>query len=69
MNDLTQIITQLDDLEASLPAMLAEHPEEDEFWMAFAGEADVIQDNAGEHSAMVSKRIDDMLAKHGLVTL
>jgi len=69
MNDLANIIAQLDALEASLPDLRADHPEEDEFWMAFAGKDDVIQDNAGEHSAMVSKRTDDMLVKHGLASL
>lgn len=60
------LIAQLDELEATLPTLRAEYPDDGDFWMAFAGQADVIADNAGEFSGVVSKRIDDMLAKHGL---
>lgn len=56
---------RLSDLEAELPAMIAAYPEEGEFWMAFAGEADVIEDQAGEHAALVNERIARMLARHG----
>ena len=57
--------TLLDALEAGLPAMLAAYRTEGEFWMAFAGEADLIEDRAGEHCAMVQERIRGMLARHG----
>ncbi|MGN6111742.1 MAG: hypothetical protein ACTHOC_01815 [Luteimonas sp.] len=52
-------------LEAQLPALIEANPDPGEFWMAFAGEADVIEDRAGEHLGQVSERIAAMLAKHG----
>lgn len=60
-----QLTAMLDALEAQLPGMLAVYRTEGEFWMAFAGEADVIEDQAGKHGGMVQARIADMLAKHG----
>lgn len=56
---------QLVTLETQLPVMIAAYQTEDEFWMAFAGEADLIEDRAGEHAAMAAERIQAMLAKHG----
>lgn len=38
-----EIDAQLDRLEALLPGLVAEHPDEADFGPAFAGEADVIQ--------------------------
>lgn len=55
----------LDALEAQLPALIEANPDPGDFWMAFAGEADVIEDRAGEHLGQVSERIAAMLAKHG----
>ncbi len=60
--ELTQ---QLDALEAALPRLIDEHPEPGDFWMAFAGEADAIEDAAGEHAEAVGQRIAAMLAQHG----
>ena len=45
--------------------MIEDHAEEGDFWSAFAGEADNIEDRAGEHCTFVHQRIDDMLDKHG----
>lgn len=65
MTGRDQLTAMLDTLEAQLPGMLVAYRTEGEFWMAFAGEADLIEDQAGEHAAMVHERIADMLAKHG----
>jgi hypothetical protein len=60
-----QLTAMLDALEAQLPAMIAAYRTAGEFWMAFAGEADLIEDQAGECAAMVQGRIANMLAQHG----
>ena len=65
MATLDQLNALLDALETKLPDLLASSPTEGEFWMAFAGQADVIEDQAGEHVAMVSERVNKMLARHG----
>lgn len=65
MTSREQLTVMLDALEARLPAMLAAYRTEGEFWMAFAGEAELIEDQAGEHAAMVQERIRAMLAEHG----
>lgn len=58
----------LDALEASLPGLLAQYPDDGDFWSAFAGEADVIEDGADiEDERFVRGRIDAMLAKHELI--
>lgn len=64
-DELTRL---LDDLEADLPAMVAAHPEEGDFWSAFAGQADLIDDEAGPHKEEVQARIDAMLARAGVGT-
>lgn len=61
MTALPNLMAQLDELEAQLPQLLSDHPEEVEFWPVFAGMADVIEDAAGAHAAVVSERIDSML--------
>ena len=56
----------LDELERKLPSLIEDYPEPGEFWMAFAGEADVIEDQTPlEHCQLVQARIAEMLAKHG----
>lgn len=65
MTTLDQLTAQLDALEAKLPDLLAAYPADGDFWMAFAGEADAIEDQAGEHVGLVSQRINAMLARHG----
>lgn len=37
-----------------------------DFWAAFAGLADVIEDNAGAHQELVAQRISAMLTRHGI---
>lgn len=61
----SELDRRLADLEAQLPAMIAAYRTDGEFWMAFAGEADLIEDQAGEHAGQVSQRIANMLARHG----
>ena len=68
MRSRDQLIQLLDDLEASLPAMVAAHPEEGDFWSAFAGQADLIEDEAGPHTEEVQARIYAMLARAGVGT-
>ncbi len=65
MTNLDQLTAQLDALEAKLPDLLAAYPADGDFWMAFAGEADAIEDQAGEHVGLVSQRINAMLARYG----
>ena len=57
----------LDSLETHLPRLIADHPDDGDFWAAFAGEADIIENAAGDHGAHVRGRIDRMLASHGLI--
>lgn len=65
MAHIDELTRQLDALEDALPAMIEDNPEPGDFWMAFAGKADLIADQAGEHAAMVGERIQAMLAEHG----
>jgi len=66
MADLNTLNLLLGDLEAALPQMMRDHPDLCDFWPAFAGLADVIEDNSGVHYEIVANRIDRMLQKHGL---
>jgi hypothetical protein len=65
MATLEALTAQLDELEARLPQLIADHPDHGDFWMAFAGEADAIEDQAGEHCQTVGTRLAAMLSKHG----
>ncbi len=65
MITLDQLTAQLDALEAKLPDLLAAYPADGDFWMVFAGEADAIEGQAGEHVGVVNQRINAMLAQHG----
>jgi hypothetical protein len=57
----------LADLDAAMPAMIAEYPDPADFNAAFAGLADVITDNASvADDAWVFERIDGILERHGL---
>lgn len=64
--DLTR---RLDELEAAIPAMRAEHPEPDELMLAIVGEADCIEDRAftAEDARYVTNRIELIMTKAGLV--
>lgn len=64
---LAELDAMLDALQAGIPAMLEEYPDIDEFTMAFAGEADVIEDAAGEHALHVGSRITCMLGSAGII--
>lgn len=65
LDQLMDLLDALEALEAKLPELLASSPTDGEFWMAFAGSADVIKDQAGEHVGAVNQRINAMLEKHG----
>jgi hypothetical protein len=53
----------LDALEAKIPQLQTEYADDAEFWCAFAGEADHIEDSAGADDCdYVSQRIDAMVA-------
>lgn len=65
MTHIDELTRQLDALEAALPAMIEDNPDPGAFWSTFAGQADLIEDQAGEHAAMAGERIQVMLAEHG----
>ncbi|MGH8464133.1 MAG: hypothetical protein ACRER5_08295 [Pseudomonas sp.] len=65
MTTIAELTTQLDALQAQLPKMIADNPDPGDFWCEFAGQADLIEDQAGEHTALVARRIAGMLAEHG----
>lgn len=58
----------LDELEAKIPQLQAENPDDDGFRNAFAGEADMIEDNASAADyEYVRGRIDCMLKNAGAI--
>lgn len=59
-----QIDERLDQLDRDIPTLQADYGSD--FWVAFAGQADEIEDNAGVHSAHVAARLTAILEKHGL---
>jgi len=63
--DLNEMTSQLNELEAALPQMVADNPDPADFWPEFAGVADCLEGQAGEHSDLFWARINTMLAKHG----
>lgn len=65
MADLLTLTRLLDELENQLPDLIQDNPDPGDFWMAFAGQADVIEDQAGEFTSVVRKRLNTMLAQHG----
>lgn len=60
-----KLTARLDALEVALPGLIAQYPDPADFWPAFAGESDAIEDAAGEHARLVRERIAAMLAVHG----
>lgn len=54
---LTELHRQVNLLEADVPRWLQEYPNPADFWPLFAGAADVIEDQAGEHCREISERI------------
>lgn len=65
MTDLRTLDARLDELAASLPQMIEDNPDPGDFWAEFAGQADHIEDSAGQHCEHVMRRINAMLAEHG----
>ncbi len=63
---IDQLHAQLSTLNSAIPQLLAEHPEPAEFWPAFAGMADVIEDGAGKLADYASEQIQAMLVAHGI---
>ncbi|WP_434990031.1 hypothetical protein [Xanthomonas melonis] len=66
--DRTELKTHLENLDAAVPALLKSSPDRCHFWQAFAGMAEVIEDGAitGDDAQFVSRRLDEILAWHGL---
>lgn len=66
--DRNEIDARLQKLRADLPSMLAESEDRDDFWPAFAGEADVIEDGAGSaHDCRyVRDQLNRMLMQAGV---
>lgn len=57
----------LADLDAAMPAMMAQYPDPGDFNSAFAGVADEITDNtAAADDAWAFEQIDGILKRHGL---
>lgn len=57
----------LADLDAAMPAMMAQYPDPADFNSAFAGVADEITDNtAAADDAWMFDQIDGILRRHGL---
>lgn len=66
--DRAELRTHLESLDAAVQPLLKSSPDRCHFWQAFAGMADVIGDGAvtGEDAQFVSRRLDEILAWHGL---
>lgn len=65
MKDRTELTAMLARLEAALPDMVAMHPDASDFWPAFAGVADIIEDSAGPADLRwVSDAIMALIAAH-----
>lgn len=64
---LEEATERLRKLEDELPKMIEEHPEDGDFWSAFAGEADCIVDGAPDHAEFIQGRRNCMLGAAGLV--
>lgn len=66
--DRAQLRTHLDNLDAAVQPLLKNSPDRCHFWKAFADMADLIEDSAATagDSEFVSRRLDEMLAWHGL---
>jgi hypothetical protein len=61
-----ELTTRVDALDAALPGMIADYPDESDFWSAFAGEAEVIEDRAhADDFEYLQERIDAMLMRVG----
>lgn len=66
MKTHAELAGMLGALARAFPGMIAEHPDDEEFWPAFAGVADEIVDSAGAADCeYVHDRVDEMLVEHG----
>ncbi len=62
MKTRAELDAMLDALDAEIPAMLKQCPDDGDFWAEFAGHADAIEDAArGEDCAYVTQRLDVMI--------
>lgn len=57
---LAELHHQVDLLAFHVPTWLQENPDPADFWPLFAGVADLIEDEAGEHCREISERIHDI---------
>lgn len=64
--NLNTLEVPLNALETELPMLIQAHGSSGDFWAAFAGQADVIEDKAGAHHMLVAQRVSAMLTKHGI---
>lgn len=66
--DRNQLDARLQKLRADLPSMLADAGDEDDFWPAFAGEAELIEDGAvsAEDCRYVHNQLNRMLQQAGV---
>jgi len=67
MLDLTTIDDRLDEIQAALPRMLEDYPDQVDFLNAFAGETEVLEEQAGRHAEHVYARISDLLRSAGVL--
>ncbi|NID14379.1 hypothetical protein [Luteibacter yeojuensis] len=62
-----QLTARLEALDGALPRLRAEYPDDDEFWNAFASEADFAIECAGSDDYdWVNAQVDALLHKHGI---
>lgn len=66
--DRNEIDARLHKLRADLPSMLADAEDEEDFWPAFAEEADLIEDGAisREDGRYVRNQLNRMLQQAGI---
>ena len=66
--DRAEIGARLQKLREDVPSMLADADDEDDFWPAFAGEADVIEDGASsaEDCRYVRNQLNRILQQAGV---
>lgn len=58
----------LDELQSELPMLLKDTEDQDDFWMAFTGLSDAIEDGTGpDDLEYVRTRINSMLGASGLI--
>lgn len=58
----------LNRIEAYLPHLLEQFPEPGEFWAAFADEASIVLERAGQEHDWVADKLESMLTFHGAPT-